>query len=236
MILTKKFGFKKRELTDGPPDITATEGNWDLNEKILETCLESIENQGKQINDLKKSVSEGKSKIATALRDKGVIISGSDSFNTIIEGVHQIPSCKTISGILQLSSCNLVIDEEVNMIYRYITNDQYATFSYTPGDFLAAIIQIEANSYGQEARTIILNYGEGYQKQDYRFNYEGNYDTFANVSMRFRLDQNGTIYIAKVDEAFSGNTSKNLQLIFKTTLVHTPYFKNDYEESASSVS
>ena len=53
MLFTSKFKFKKRELTDSPPDITATNDNWDTVEKEFirqETEIKTVKEQVENID------------------------------------------------------------------------------------------------------------------------------------------------------------------------------------------
>ena len=59
MILTPIYKFKKRELTDSPPDITANNSNWDVLETNLKSHADSIASQGKQIDVLNERVITG---------------------------------------------------------------------------------------------------------------------------------------------------------------------------------
>ena len=56
MQLTPIYKFKKRELTDSPPDITANNSNWDVLETNLNSHGDSIAAQGKQIENCSKKI------------------------------------------------------------------------------------------------------------------------------------------------------------------------------------
>ena len=43
MLHTLKYKFKKRELSDSPPDITVTEGNWDIVERELDKIWRELD-------------------------------------------------------------------------------------------------------------------------------------------------------------------------------------------------
>lgn len=83
-----------------------------IDEVLDENSIRPVQNKviAKEINELKKSVSDGKSKVASAITDKGVATLATDTFDTMAENIGkiqtgtsntQILSTTMIAGVVQ---------------------------------------------------------------------------------------------------------------------------------------
>ena len=65
-----------------------------IDEVLDENSTRPVQNKviTKEINEIKKSVSDGKLKVANAITEKGVATEATDTFNTMAENIRNIPS------------------------------------------------------------------------------------------------------------------------------------------------
>ena len=65
-----------------------------IDEVLDENSTRPVQNKviAKEINEIKKSVSDGKSKVASAITDKGVATEATGTFDTMAENIRHIPS------------------------------------------------------------------------------------------------------------------------------------------------
>ena len=82
---TKNLGlcqFGDNDIPDWRTDYT---GDMDKIDKSIKTISD-------EVAEVKKSVSDGKSKVASAITDKGVATEATDTFDTMAENIRKIPS------------------------------------------------------------------------------------------------------------------------------------------------
>lgn len=87
--------------------------------KVISSKLEELDNE---LIDIKKSVSDGKTLVATAITDKGVATSPTDSFATMAENIGQIESGSSFDSVIvsvdkfmintSTLGCNVYLGEE----------------------------------------------------------------------------------------------------------------------------
>ena len=79
--------------------------------KVISSKLEELDNK---LIDIKKSVSDGKSKVASAITDKGINTEATDTFDTIADHVRQIPTGTEYRiGLTELTTSLCQSDEYV---------------------------------------------------------------------------------------------------------------------------
>ena len=93
-----------------------------IDEVLDENSIRPVQNKviTKEINEIKKSVSDGKSKVASAITDKGVATEATDTFDTMAENVGKISG----GGIVtQISSTKGLFSNALAGIVTTVTSE-----------------------------------------------------------------------------------------------------------------
>lgn len=82
-----------------------------IDEVLDENSIRPVQNKviTKEINEIKKSVSDGKSKVASAITDKGVATEATDTFDVMAENVGKIQTGTSNSQILSTTMISGVV-------------------------------------------------------------------------------------------------------------------------------
>ena len=116
------------------PDLEANKVGYD--NTSTSAIIKSDNVQG-AIDQLFTSVSNGKTKIAGAVTDKGVSTSGTDSFDVIAENIGKIPvGAQLVMGTIKLDGSNQILIPEIigkeNFVLFVIGDDKLYSSAYTP--------------------------------------------------------------------------------------------------------
>lgn len=108
-----------------------------IDEVLDENSTRPVQNKviTKEINEIKKSVSDGKEMLAVAITEKGIETASNDSFSTMAENVRQIENG---GGI----------DKDLRTV-KFIDNEKIiAQYAGLPGDHIMSPLDVNSKSYG----------------------------------------------------------------------------------------
>ena len=130
------------------PDLEANKVGYD--NTSTSAIIKSDNVQG-AIDQLFTSVSNGKTKIAGAVTDKGVSTSGTDSFDVIAENIGKIPvGAQLVMGTIKLDGSNQTLIPEIigkeNFVLFVIGNDKLYSSVYTPA-YISMVYIPNSNLY-----------------------------------------------------------------------------------------
>ena len=98
-----------------------SEEDTSIDEALDENSVNPVQNKviAKEINELKKSVSDGKSKVASAITEKGVATEATDTFDTMAENIRKISGggiesiTDITTGTISYLSANIQVINEI---------------------------------------------------------------------------------------------------------------------------
>lgn len=130
------------------PDLEANKVGYD--NTSTSAIIKSDNVQG-AIDQLFTSVSNGKTKIAGAVTDKGVSTSGTDSFDVIAENIGKIPvGAQLVMGTIKLDGSNQTLIPEIigkeNFVLFVIGYDKLYSSAYTPA-YISMVYIPNSNLY-----------------------------------------------------------------------------------------
>jgi hypothetical protein len=202
-----------------------------LNNSTIQLASQSsIDTLNTEVNNLKSSVSNGKSLIASAITDKGVSTASNATFQTMSNNIRSIPT-STTSGInIWVYSEGMPADGTI-----YATKNGYTVYGSYVSVFDRFRICLPSTSF-EGVWTIICTYS-GYSNSS-TITISGNTTIDYFISIKVLPVLSGTWYLndtlnypsQRINETFNGTTSEDYNTIKLQTVSNNgiSFYKNVY--------